>query len=85
MTDATPALERMESSLRALRNRMKLTDPRKQRVDLVLLLVADRFGTDSALAKIARVNNASDAIDTLFGSGSFNPVMNEAEDSVNAL
>jgi hypothetical protein len=85
MADATPALERMEGSLRALRNRMKLQDPRKQRVDLLLLRVADRFGKDSTAAKIARVDTATAAIDALFGAGTFKPGMDEAEAAVNAL
>jgi hypothetical protein len=82
MAEARTALVGLETALRALKNRMKPTDPRKQRVNLLLLAVANKFGADAPQAEIQRVERSTAAVGALFGSGSFGSVIGEAEAAV---
>lgn len=85
MADATPALEQMESELRDLLGRMKLHDPRRQSVNLLLFRIPSKYGVNASEAQIARLNSSTGAIKVLLVTGSFNTVITEAQAAVNAL
>lgn len=85
MPAAKPALNALKDELRDLKGRMALTDPRKQRVNNLLLAIGDKLSASATAAQIAAITAAAAAIKALFGVGTFDGAMLTAEASVAAL
>lgn len=85
MADATPALQHLASALQDLKTRMKTSDPRKRRINLLLLAIGGKFGADATAAQIGRIGGSARAVGGLLAQGVFADVMFEAESTVAAL